>query len=76
MPNENLSGSFESLFSKRALKYKEMKLKDRKLEEKDYRELILKEYTFLKRPVIIIDDKIFAGSDKKTIAELIATLDK
>jgi arsenate reductase len=37
---KNLSGSFESLFSKRALKYKEMKLKDRKLEEKDYRELI------------------------------------
>jgi arsenate reductase len=36
----------------------------------------LTEYTFLKRPVIIIDDKIFAGSDKKTIAELIATLDK
>ena len=73
---KNLSGSYESLFSKRALKYKEMKLMDRKLEEKDYRELILSEYTFLKRPVIIMDDKIFAGSDKKTIAELIATLDK
>ena len=73
---KNLSGSYESLFSKRALKYKEMKLMDRKLEEKDYRELILSEYTFLKRPVIIIDDKIFVGSDKKTIAELKATLSK
>lgn len=67
---KKLSGSYESLFSRRALKYKEMKLKDRKLEEKDYRELILTEYTFLKRPVIIIDDIIFIGSDKKTIAEL------
>ncbi len=73
---KSMTGSFESLFSRRALKYKEMGLKNKGLEEKDYRELILKEYTFLKRPVIIIDDKIFAGSDKKTIAELKATLSK
>lgn len=62
---KKLSGSYESLFSRRALKYKAMGLKDKKLEEKDYRKLILDEYTFLKRPVVMIGDKIFIGSDKK-----------
>ena len=42
----------------------------KKLEEKDYRKFILDEYTFLKRPVTILDDKIFIGNDKKTVAAL------
>ena len=63
---KRLAGSYEALFSRRALKYKELGLKDRKLEEKDYRQFILEEYTFLKRPVVILDDKIFVGSEKKT----------
>ena len=65
-----LAGSYEALFSRRAIKYKEMKLKDRKLDENDYRNLILSEYTFLKRPVVIMNDKIFVGSEKKTVEEL------
>jgi len=64
-------GSYEALFSRRALKYKAMGLKDKKLTEKDYRDLILQEYTFLKRPVIISGKKIFSGSEKKTVAEVI-----
>jgi arsenate reductase len=48
-----------------------MGLKDKKLTEKDYRDLILQEYTFLKRPVIISGKKIFSGSEKKTVAEVI-----
>jgi len=67
---KKMAGSYEALFSRRALKYKELKLKDKKLEEKDYRNYILDEYTFLKRPVVIIDEKIFAGSEKKTVAAL------
>jgi len=67
---KNMVGSYEALFSRRALKYKELKLKDKKLTEKDYRQYILDEYTFLKRPVIIINNKIFVGSEKKTIAAL------
>jgi arsenate reductase len=35
------AGSYEALFSRRALKYKELGLKDKKLEEKDYRNYIL-----------------------------------
>ena len=67
---KKMAGSYESLFSRRAIKYKEWKLKDKPLTEKDYRQYILDEYTFLKRPVIIWDDKIFVGSEKKTIAEI------
>lgn len=65
---KKMVGSYEALFSRRALKYKELKLKDKKLTENDYRQYILDEYTFLKRPVIIINDKIFVGSEKKTVA--------
>jgi arsenate reductase (glutaredoxin) len=64
-------GSFEALFSRRALKYKSMGLKDKKLYEKDYRDLILQEYTFLKRPVVISGKKIFSGSEKKTVSEVV-----
>jgi arsenate reductase len=65
-----LIGSYEALFSKRALKYKAMGLKDKKLTEKDYRDLILQEYTFLKRPVVISGKRIFSGSEKNTVAEV------
>ena len=64
------TGSYEALFSRRALKYKELGLKDKKLEEKDFRKLILGEYTFLKRPVVILHDQIFVGSEKKTVEAL------
>ena len=65
-----LAGSYESLFSRRALKYKELGLKDKKLTEADYCKLILEEYTFLKRPVVILDQQIFVGNDKKNVAAL------
>src|ERR1700722_1430112 len=68
---KNMIGSYEALFSRRSLKYKSMGLKDKKLTEKDYRDLILQEYTFLKRPVIISGKKIFSGSEKKTVAEVL-----
>ena len=64
------TGSYDSLFSRRAMKYKEMGLKDKPLTEKDYRQLILDEYTFLKRPVVFVNDKIFVGSEKKTVEAL------
>lgn len=67
---KELAGTYEALFSRRAMKYKEWGLKDKALTEKDYRNYILQEYTFLKRPVAIIGHKIFIGSEKKTVAEL------
>ena len=67
---KKIAGTYEALFSRRAIKYKEWKLKDKKLTEKDYRQYILDEYTFLKRPVIIMDNKIFVGSERKIIAAI------
>lgn len=67
---KKMAGSYEALFSRRAIKYKEMGLKDKVLTEKDYRKLILEEYTFLKRPVVIINNKIFIGSEKKNVEAL------
>lgn len=67
---KELAGSYEALFSRRALKYKALGLKDKKLTEKDYRQYILEEYTFLKRPVTILGKNIFIGNDKKTVQAL------
>jgi arsenate reductase (glutaredoxin) len=67
---KKMTGSYEALFSRRAIKYKEMGLKDKTLSEQDIRKLILEEYTFLKRPVVVNGKEIFAGNDKKTIASL------
>lgn len=72
---KKMTGSYEKLFSRRALKYKELGLKDKTLTEDDYRKFILQEYTFLKRPVVIMDDKIFVGSEKKNVAALKQALD-
>ena len=67
---KELAGSYESLFSRRALKYKSLGLQDKNLTEDDYRTLILSEYTFLKRPVTITGKKIFIGNAPKTVEAL------
>ena len=64
---ESLAGSYEALFSKRAKLYKEMDLKNQNLTEKDFKHYILEHYTFLSRPVIIVDNQIFVGNSKKNI---------
>lgn len=63
----NLSESYEALFSKRAKLYKERDLKNEHLTETDFKNFILEHYTFLKRPVIILEDKIFIGNSKKVV---------
>lgn len=65
---KELSGSYESLFSKRARLYKERDLKNKALKEEDFKKLILEHYTFLKRPVIINEEQIFVGNSKKNVA--------
>ena len=70
-----LAGSYEALFSRRAIKYKTMGLKNQNLKEVDYKQLILTDDTFLKRPVFIIDQEIFVGNSKKTVEALHIILD-
>ncbi len=69
-----LSGSYEALFSKRSKLYKEMGLKDQKLEERDFKQYILEHYTFLSRPVFLIDNEIFIGNSKKNVEAVKAVL--
>lgn len=63
-----LAGSYEALFSKRARLYRQKGLHEKELSEVDYKNLILEQYTFLKRPLIVVDSKIFIGNSKKVIA--------
>lgn len=67
---KTLSGSYESLFSRTAMKYKSLGLKNETLTEEDYKKYILEEYTFLKRPVFVIEDQIFVGNSKKNVEAL------
>ena len=68
------SGSYEALFSRRAMKFRSMGLADQTLTEADYRKLILEEYTFLKRPVFLFDDQVTAGSAKASVEAARAAL--
>ncbi len=69
-----LSKSYEALFSRRSRKYAAMDLKNQTLTEQDYKQLILEEYTFLKRPVVLVNGNIFIGNAKKNVEALVAFL--
>ncbi len=71
-----LAGSYEALFSKRSKLYKEMGLKNQKLKEKDFKHYILEHYTFLSRPVIIVDNSIFVGNSKAVVEAAKLALNK
>lgn len=64
---KSLAGTYESLLNKRAKLYTERGLKNEVLSEEDYKGFILEHYTFLKRPVIVINDNIFIGNSKKVV---------
>lgn len=57
--------SYEQLLNKRSRKYGE--IKDKHLTENELKQAILEEYTFLKRPVFQIEDKLFVGNSKAVI---------
>jgi arsenate reductase len=72
---KSFAGSYENLFSRRSKSYAALGLKDKILNEDDYKQYILNDYTFLKRPVIITDDSIFIGNQKKNIDALYKRFD-
>lgn len=69
---KQMSGTYESLFSRVALKYKTLDPKP--TTEAEYKKLILEEYTFLKRPVIIYNQSVFVGNSKKNVEEAKKTI--
>jgi arsenate reductase len=71
-----LAGSYEALFSKKAQLYKSMDLKNKSLTEADFKKYILEHYTFLSRPVFIIDDKIYIGNSQPVTLQAMKALEK
>ncbi len=63
----SLVNTYDDLFSKRAMKYRSLGLKEKNLSEEEMKNYILEEYTFLKRPVVVFDDQIFIGHSKKAL---------
>lgn len=70
-----LSGSYEALFSKKAQLYKSMDLKNKSLTEDDFKKYILEHYTFLSRPVFIINGKIYVGNSQQNMHQVMLALD-
>lgn len=70
------TGNYESLFNRRSTLYRDRKLKEQVLTEDDYKNLILEHYSFLKRPIIQIDDQYFIGNSKKTVQAAHQFIDK
>lgn len=69
-----LSGSYEALFSKKAQLYKSMNLKNQSLTEDDFKKYILEHYTFLSRPVFIINNEIYIGNSQQNILKVMKAL--
>ncbi|WP_304343843.1 arsenate reductase family protein [Chryseobacterium koreense] len=65
-----LSKTYEALFSRRSTQIKSRGIDVKTLQEKDFKELLLDHYTFLKRPVFLTDQEIFIGNDKKNVEAL------
>ncbi|MFB0910653.1 MAG: arsenate reductase family protein [Flavobacterium sp.] len=69
-----LSGSYEALFSKKAQLYKSMNLKDQSLTEEDYKKYILEHYTFLSRPVFVINNGVYVGGTQQNMLQVMKAL--
>ena len=64
------TNSYEALFSRRSTQIKAENIDVKVLNEKDFKNLLLNHYSFLKRPVFITDHEIFIGNDKINVENL------
>jgi arsenate reductase (glutaredoxin) len=58
-------GDADKLFSRRAIKYRELGLNKREVSTAEMLDLMTEEYTFIKRPVLVINDEAVAGFSEK-----------
>ncbi len=61
-------GSYEAVFSKKARRYADVKSSITC--DEDYKALLLSDYTFLRRPVIIYDGFYSVGNDRSAVAQI------
>ena len=67
-------GGYEAIFSKRAMKYRSLGLDKITISEAEYKKWMLQEYTFIKRPFLLVDEQIFVGNAASTIQSLLTYL--
>jgi arsenate reductase (glutaredoxin) len=67
------AGGPEKLFSRRAIKYRTMRLAEKKLAPRDLIRLMAEEYTFVSRPVVVKGKKAAAGFSKGNYEELLSS---
>lgn len=64
------AGSYEALFNRRSQQYRKQGLHEQDLSEADYKRIIPTHYTFIKRPILDYNGKLFVGNAKKTVAAM------
>lgn len=64
-------GGPAKLFSRRAMKYRQMGLHEREVSEEEMVRLMAEEYTFVTRPVLVRGDRATAGFSAKRVDELV-----
>lgn len=62
----DLLGGASEMFSKRAIKYRQLGLNERELSNQEMLDLMTQEYTFIKRPVLVINGKAISGFSEKS----------
>ncbi len=72
----NKLGGYEVLFNKRAQKYRQRGLNNKTLTEQDFKDLILEEYTFMKRPLLITKNEVVGGNSKKSVEQMALLLNQ
>jgi len=60
-------GTYEDLLNKRARLFRDHSLSSGAEREQEIRSLILSHYSFLKRPILVWDNDIFAGNSSKIV---------
>ena len=68
--------SYDDLLNKRSRKYKELDLKNKNLSEEQLKEILLREYTLLKRPIFIDGDQVFIGNSPNTQSAVLDYFDE
>ena len=62
--------SYETLINKRGRVYAQLKKEGKLFSEATYKALLDQEYSCLKRPILIWNDKVFLGNSKATVAQM------
>ena len=71
----NHTNNYEQLINKRGRIYAQLKREGTVFSEAVYKTLLEKEYSCLKRPILIWNNKVFLGNSKATVAAMKTALD-